>query len=388
MAGQPQRACSAALSSRRSRLNFYREPIMRRIKVLIVDDSAVVRQVMAKILATAPDTDPLYARQKMAQTWPDVITLDIEMPRMDGVTFLRQLMAERPTPVVVCSSLAISGAETTIQALEAGAVSIITKPELNVHDFLHNAANDIVSAVRAAAAANLRNLAPRASSSVSSGANINANTAARLASPLPAAASAMAQTTERLVAIGTSTGGTIALEQVLTRLPRICPGIVVVQHMPAQFTAQFAARLDGICEIDVAEARHGQRVLPGLALIAPGGLHMSLTRSGAYYHVEIKDAPPVNRHKPSVDVLFRSVARHAGRNAMGIIMTGMGDDGARGLKEMHDAGAWTLAQDEETSVVYGMPAEAVKLGAVDRSLPLPAIAAALMQGPPAGRRDP
>ncbi len=359
---------------------------MRRIKVLVVDDSAVVRQVMAKILATAPDievigmaADPIYARQKMAQEWPDVITLDIEMPRMDGVTFLRQLMAERPTPVVVCSSLAVTGAETTLQALEAGAVSIITKPELNVHDFLHNAANDIVFAVRGAAMANLRNLVPAPPPRHSS--------PARTPPPVAPVLSAMAQTTERLVAIGTSTGGTIALEQVLTALPRVCPGIVIVQHMPAQFTAQFAARLDGICEIDVAEARDGQRVLPGLALIAPGGLHMSLIRSGAYYHVEIKDGPPVNRHKPSVDVLFRSVARHAGRNALGIIMTGMGDDGARGLKEMRDAGAYTLAQDEATSVVYGMPAEAVKLGAVDRSLPLPAIAAALMQGVPVGRRD-
>jgi len=351
---------------------------MKRFKVLIVDDSAVVRQVLAQVLGAEPDievigmaSDPLFAQQKMQQQWPDVIVLDIEMPRMDGVTFLRKLMRERPTPVVVCSSLAVEGAETTLQALDAGAVSIITKPNLNVHDFLRDASNDIVAAVRGAAAANLRNLraaAPR-------------KLVAKETPPAPASATAMAQTTERIVAIGTSTGGTMALEKVLTSLPRVCPGIVVVQHMPAQFTAQFADRLNGICEIDVEEARDGQRVLPGLALIAPGGLHMSLKRSGAYYLVEVKDAPPVNRHKPSVDVLFRSVARYAGANAMGVIMTGMGDDGARGLKEMHDAGAYTLAQDEDTCVVYGMPMEAVKLGAVDCSLPLSAIAAAMMQGP-------
>jgi two-component system chemotaxis response regulator CheB len=358
------------------------------IKVLIVDDSAVVRQVMAQILGESPDievigmaSDPIYARQKMQAQWPDVITLDVEMPRMDGITFLRQLMSERPTPVVVCSSLTGAGTETAMQALEAGAATIITKPQLNVHDFLHDAANDIVSAVRAAAAANLRNLRPLTSASPSAEASRGLTAAAPVQKP-PLQRTAMAQTTERLVAIGTSTGGTIALEQVLSALPRVSPGIVIVQHMPAQFTEQFASRLNGLCEIEVQEAKDGQRVLPGLALIAPGGRHMQLTRSGAYYHVEIKDAPPVNRHRPSVDVLFKSVARHAGANAMGIIMTGMGDDGARGLKEMFDAGAYTLAQDEASSVVYGMPKEAVKLGAAVRSLPLNEIAAAIQQGPP------
>ena len=356
---------------------------MKKIKVFIVDDSAVVRQVMTQILSKAPDIevlgsapDPILALQKMQQNWPDVVTLDIEMPRMDGVTFLKKLMSEHPTPVVICSSLAVQGAETTMQALEAGAASIITKPTLNVHDFLHDASNDVLAAVRGAAASNLSNLR-----SATSFKPIPKN----VLSAVPPMA-AMAQTTERIVAIGTSTGGTVALEQVLTALPRVAPGIIIVQHMPAMFTAQFAQRLDSICEISVEEAKDGQRVLPGLALVAPGGMHMALRRSGAYYQVEIKDGPPVNRHKPSVDVLFRSVAQYAGRNAMGIIMTGMGDDGARGLREMHEAGAYTLAQDEATCVVYGMPAEAVKHGGVDRILPLQAISSAIMQGSQTARK--
>jgi len=275
-------------------------------------------------------------------------------------------------PVVICSSLAVQGAETTMQAMAAGAVSIITKPTLNVEGFLRDAGNDIVDAVRGAAASNLRNI--RAARPVAIAASSAPATPPRLAT-------AMAQTTERIVAIGTSTGGTVALENVLTALPRVSPGIVIVQHMPAGFTKSFAQRLDSLCQIRVEEARDGQRVLPGLALIAPGGLHMTVVRSGAQYVVEIKDGPPVNRHKPSVDVLFRSVARCAGRNAMGIIMTGMGDDGARGLLEMHEVGAYTLAQDEASCVVYGMPREAVALGAADRVLPLGEISAALMQGP-------
>ncbi len=344
------------------------------IKVLVVDDSAVVRQVMGEILGREPDirvigaaSDPLFALERMRREWPDVITLDVEMPRMDGVTFLRKIMAERPTPTVICSSLAQAGAETTMQALAAGAVSIIAKPTLGLKDFLRDASNDVVAAVRAAAASKVRNLSPRP--------------AARPAQAGPAAEPlAMAKTTESIVAIGTSTGGTQALEAVLAALPRVAPGIVVVQHMPEKFTASFAERLNGLCEIDVFEARDGQRVVPGRALIAPGGKHMMLRRSGAQYHVEVVDGPVVNRHRPSVDVLFRSVAKHAGRNALGVIMTGMGDDGARGLKEMHDAGARTIAQDEETCVVYGMPKEAVKLGAADRVMPLQHIAGALMNG--------
>ena len=345
------------------------------IKVLVVDDSAVVRQVMSDILGREPGIrvigtapDPIFAMERMRREWPDVITLDVEMPRMDGVTFLRKLMAERPTPVVICSSLTQAGAETTMQALAAGAVSIITKPTIGLKDFLRDSSNDVVAAVRAAAVSRVRNLAVR-----------SAARAAAVPQEGPAGVHAMAKTTESIVAIGTSTGGTQALEAVLTALPPTVPGIVIVQHMPEKFTASFAARLHDLCEIDVFEAKDGQRVVPGRALIAPGGKHMLLKRSGAQYHVEVVDGPVVNRHRPSVDVLFRSVAKYAGRNALGVIMTGMGDDGARGLKEMHEAGARTIAQDEETCVVYGMPKEAVKLGAVDRSLPLGHIAAALLR---------
>lgn len=348
------------------------------IKVLVVDDSAVVRQVMAELLGTAGDiqvmataSDPLFALDKMRRQWPDVITLDIEMPRMDGLTFLRQIMAERPTPVVICSSLTAEGSKTTMQALEAGAFTVITKPTLGVKDFLTSSVMELIAAVRAAAKANVDNL--------TGGRQIAAGPALiNLAAVQPA----MAQTTERIVALGTSTGGTQALERVLTALPKVCPGMVIVQHMPERFTELFAQRLDSICALEVAEARDGQRILPGLALIAPGGKQMQVRRSGAYYYVDVKAGPPVNRHCPSVDVLFRSVARAAGANAMGIIMTGMGDDGARGLKEMRDAGSWTLAQDEASSVVFGMPKEALKLGAAAAQISLGQIATAILTGPP------
>ena len=349
----------------------------RKIRVMIVDDAAVVRQTIREILEREPDievigaaADPIFALDKMKQNWPDVITLDIEMPRMDGVSFLRKIMAERPTPVVICSSLAEQGAETTLQALEAGAFGIITKPRLGVKQFLSDASGDLVAAIRAAARANAKNLATRPAAPPP---KLNAD--AILASQTPTrAATAMAKTTEGVVAIGTSTGGTQALETVLKALPAVCPGMVIVQHMPEKFTAMFAARLNGLCKVDVREAQNGERVIPGRALIAPGGRHMLLKRSGAQYIVEVVDGPLVNRHKPSVDVLFRSVAQTAGRNALGIIMTGMGDDGARGLAEMHTAGAQTLAQDEASCVVYGMPKEAVRLGAVDKSVPLDTIA--------------
>ncbi|WP_156521199.1 protein-glutamate methylesterase/protein-glutamine glutaminase [Halothiobacillus diazotrophicus] len=350
---------------------------MTRIKVLIVDDSAVVRQVLSTTLAQDAAievidvaADPLFAMQKMAKQWPDVIVLDIEMPRMDGITFLRKIMTERPTPVVICSTLTEKGAETTMQALSAGAVGIVAKPKVGLKQYLQDASDDLASAVKAAARANPKRLKPVHSPIVSA----PKLTADAVLAPGPA----MMQTTDFVVAIGTSTGGTQALEVVLTALPRTCPGIVVVQHMPEKFTEAFAKRLNGLCQMDVAEARHGDRVLPGRVLIAPGGRHMLLKRSGAQYHVEIVDGPPVSRHRPSVDVLFRSVAKFAGKNALGIIMTGMGDDGARGLKEMHDAQARTLAQDEDSCVVYGMPKEAVKLGAVDRVLPLNDIPGAIM----------
>ena len=349
------------------------------IKVLIVDDSALVRQVVSQALARAPGievigtaSDPVFAIDKLRVQWPDVIILDIEMPRMDGISFLRKIMTERPTPVIICSSLAESGAQATFEAMACGAVSVITKPKAGLKGFLEDASNDIVQAVRTAVHANLRAL-PRGGTSDAPRAKV----AAPVAAP-PTPATAMARTTDQLVAIGTSTGGTQALEVVLTRLPSTSLGIVIVQHMPEKFTAMFAERLNSICEIEVREARDGDRVLPGLALIAPGGRHMQLKRSGAQYLVEVSDGPLVNRHKPSVDVLFRSVAKFAGANALGIIMTGMGDDGARGLREMHNAGARTIAQDEASCVVFGMPKEAIKLDAVDQILPLTQIPAAII----------
>ncbi len=348
---------------------------MTQIKVLIVDDSAVVRQVLTANLSKDPGinvigaaSDPVFAMLRMQTQWPDVIVLDVEMPRMDGITFLKKLMAERPTPVVICSTLTEKGAETTMQALAAGAVSIVTKPKVGLKQFLQEDSESLVAAVKAAARANLRRLVASAAA-----APVQAKLTADAI--LPAATfHAMAETTDRVVAIGTSTGGTQALEVVLTALPHVCPGIVIVQHMPEKFTGAFADRLNNLCQIEVREAVNGDRVLPGRALIAPGGRHMLLKRSGAQYHVEIVDGPPVTRHRPSVDVLFRSVAKCAGKNALGIIMTGMGDDGAKGLKEMYDMGARTVGQDEDSCVVYGMPKEAVKLGAVNREIPLDRIA--------------
>src|SRR6267142_1055741 len=339
---------------------------MQKTKVMVVDDSAVVRQVISGALAKersievlASVADPIFAMQRMRANWPDVIVLDLEMPRMDGITFLRKIMSERPTPVVICSSLTVAGAETTMQALAAGAVTIVTKPKVGVRNFLLDASADLVEAVKAASRANLRNLRPRPAATIAEG-----------TSP---PALALKETTERVVALGTSTGGTQALEFVLSGLPRSSAGIVVVQNMPEKFTAAFSQRLDDLCEIEVKEAPDNDRVLPGRALIAPGGKQMTLKRSGALYYVEVRSAPPVNRHCPSVDVLFRSVAKHAGRNALGVIMTGMGHDGARGLLEMHQAGARTVAQDEASCVVFGMPKEAIKLGGAEKILPLHAI---------------
>jgi len=355
---------------------------MSAIKVMVVDDSAVVRQVVAGLLGAAPGiqvlaavADPLLAIERLRQAWPDVIVLDVEMPRMDGITFLRKIMAERPTPVVICSTLTEKGAKTTLEALAAGAVAIVTKPRLGLKQFLSESGDELVATVRAAARANVRRLAPRTDAALPPVAP--KNTADVILAP--GGPRAMAQTTERVVALGTSTGGTQALEEVLSALPRVCPGIVIVQHMPEKFTAAFAARLDGICRIEVREARHNDRVVPGRALIAPGGRHMLLKRSGAQYFVEVVDGPVVNRHRPSVDVMFRSVAKSAGVNALGVIMTGMGDDGAAGLAEMRGAGARTLAQDEESCVVFGMPKEAIKRGGVERAVPLQAIATEIMK---------
>lgn len=354
---------------------------MKKIRVMIVDDSAVVRQVLTAVLAEDAEidvigvaSDPVFAIDKMRKDWPDVVVLDVEMPRMDGITFLKQIMAERPTPVVICSTLTEKGAETTMQALAAGAVSIVTKPKLGLKSYLQDASDNLVSTVKAAARANMHRVNVQAAP-IAVAPKLTAD-AVLTGTP---GGHAMAQTTEAIVAIGTSTGGTQALEVVLTALPKICPGIVIVQHMPEKFTEAFANRLNSLCQIEVREAKNGDRVMPGLALIAPGGKHMMLKRSGAQYHVDVVDGPLVNRHRPSVDVLFRSAAKFAGSNVLGIIMTGMGDDGARGLKEMRDAGAKTVAQDEATCVVYGMPKEAVKLDAVDRILPLGDIRHAIME---------
>jgi len=351
---------------------------MARINVLIVDDSAVIRQVVAGVLAKdrglnvlAAVADPLFAMQRMRVHWPDVIVLDIEMPRMDGITFLRKIMVERPTPVVVCSTLTGRGAATTMQALAAGAVSVVAKPKVGARAWLLDSSADLIQAVKAAARANMRNVPAPAPPPALPG--------SPAADPLPEQLQAMQETSETVVAIGTSTGGTQALEAVLRALPRVTPGMVIVQHMPEKFTAAFAQRLDALCRVEVKEAQDQDRVLPGRALIAPGGRHMTLQRSGAQYHVAVRDGPLVHHHRPSVDVLFRSVAKAAGSNALGIIMTGMGSDGALGLKAMHEAGAQTLAQDEASCVVFGMPREAIKLGSVDRVLPLHDFAREIMR---------
>ncbi len=343
------------------------------IKVFVVDDSAVVRTFLADTLAAGglevvgTAADPLFAWPKMQSNWPDVVVLDVEMPRMDGISFLRKLMSERPTPVVMCSTLTEKGCQTTMDALAAGAVSFVTKPKLGLREFLGDRSNGLVEAVRAAARANVRALQPPPVA------------AAVQKRPAPPVQGAMAETTDRVVAIGISTGGVQSIEVVLRQLDRTAPGIVMVQHMPEHFTASFAARLNTVCDLEVLEARSGERVLNGRVLIAPGGRHMTLKRSGAQYVVDVRDGPLINHHRPSVDVLFRSVAACAGRNALGLIMTGMGDDGARGLREMRDAGAHTAAQDEASCVVFGMPAEAIKLGAADDVVPLSGIAGWLRQ---------
>lgn len=341
------------------------------IDVLVVDDSAVVRQVLTAVLNEAPDinvyataSDPIFAQQQMQKKWPDVIVLDIEMPRMDGLTFLRQIMSEKPTPVIICSSLAEKGAELSLQALSAGAIDIITKPQLGVKDFLLDAKNLLWQTVRGAAGAHLT----RRTSSAS----------AKPAAPTQTVdLVAMTATTDSIIVIGTSTGGTQALEQIFAKIPRTCPGIAVVQHMPEKFTAAFAKRLDGLCEVDIKEAESGDRLIPGRVLIAPGGHHLEVQRSGAQYVAKVFRGPSVNRHCPSVDVLFRSAARAAGRNAMGIILTGMGDDGARGLLEMRQAGCRTIAQDEASCIVFGMPKEAINLGAAKEVMSLAQIPAVL-----------
>ena len=347
----------------------------RKITVLIVDDSAVVRQTLKEVLSSDAEIevigtagDPFVAAERISEQEPGVITLDIEMPRMDGLTFLKKIMSQHPIPVVICSSLADNGAQTTLRALEFGAVDIITKPRLGVKGFLEDSRITICDSVKAAASARLNIPRPRHIVEPKL-------TADAILAP---ATNAMLETTEKVVVVGASTGGTEALRALLETLPADTPGIVIVQHMPELFTRAFAARLDSLCSITVKEAETNDTVLRGRALIAPGNHHMLLKRSGARYYVDIKDGPLVCRHRPSVDVLFRSAARYAGQNGVGVILTGMGDDGARGMLEMKQAGAKTIAQDEATCVVFGMPKEAIKLGAADKVLPLQSIAGAIL----------
>lgn len=347
-------------------------------KVMVIDDSAVVRQVVCALLEKYDDIevigsapDPIFALRRMETTWPDVIVLDIEMPRMDGITFLKRVMQDRPTPTVICSSLTERGAQVTVEAMAAGAVCILTKPSGGVGNFLREHERELVEAIRQAAVANVAKLKlPRESAP-----KLTAD--AVLAAPEPTRS--MAKTTERIIAMGMSTGGTQALEYVLRALPRTSAGIVVVQHMPPTFTKTFAQRLDGLSQLSIKEAAPGDRILAGSVLIAQGGKHMVVRRNGAQYMVDVIDGPLVSRHRPSVDVLFRSVAKSAGANALGVLMTGMGDDGARGLKEMREAGAHTVAQDEATSVVFGMPREAIRMGAAADVLGLPQIPEALLR---------
>jgi two-component system chemotaxis response regulator CheB len=349
---------------------------VRTTRVLIVDDSAVVRSTLSAILKrdngieVMTAADPFVAAHRMRDAAPDVIILDVEMPRMDGLTFLQKLMTQHPTPVIMCSSLTEKGAETTLRALEYGAVDVITKPRLGTDQFLRDSEEQLIAAVKAASRARVRRLVPQQKVEPKLTAD------AVIAPGRPD--EAMARTTEKIVLIGASTGGTEALRVLLEQLPPDSPGIAIVQHMPEKFTRAFAARLDGLCRISVKEAENNDTMLRGRALIAPGNYHLLVKRSGARYFVEVKEGPLVCRHRPSVDVLFRSGARYAGKNAVGAILTGMGDDGARGLAEMKQAGATTFAQDEKSCVVFGMPQEAIKRGAIDKVVPLEGMAAAIL----------
>lgn len=355
---------------------------MKKIRVLIVDDSAVVRQNLSQIISSDPElevmgtaSDPFVAANKISQEVPDVITLDIEMPRMDGLTFLKKIMTQHPMPVVVISSLTSKATETGIKALELGAVEIITKPQMHTKEFFHESKIRICDIIKAAAIAKFQR---KRYTSSPIPIKVSPKYSADAVLPKSMEKKSMIKTTEIVIAVGASTGGTEALSVFLKALPQDAPGIVIVQHMPEMFTKLFAQRLNDICKITVKEAENGDSVIRGRALIAQGNNHLLLKRSGARYFVEVKQGPLVNRHRPSVDVLFRSTAKYAGKNAIGIIMTGMGDDGAKGLLEMKQAGAKTIAQDEASCVVFGMPKEAIKLGAADKVLPINKIAQSIL----------
>ncbi len=345
------------------------------ISVMIVDDSAVVRQTLKEILemdreisVQAVASDPIFALKKLETERPDVIISDVEMPRMDGITFLKTVMEKYRIPVVICSSKTEEGSDNALKAMEYGAIEIIQKPKLGTKQFLEDSRVEICDVVRAANLSRPKERRPPVRIP-----EVSQKLTADVMLPKPGPERGALETTERVVVVGASTGGTEALKEFLEALPEDSPGIVIVQHMPEHFTAAFARRLDGLCRLTVKEAEDNDTVIRGRALIAPGNRHTLLKRSGARYYVEVKDGPLVCRHRPSVDVLFRSAARYAQKNAVGVIMTGMGDDGARGMKELHDSGAYTIAQDEATSVVFGMPNEAIKMGGVDMVLPLPKI---------------
>ncbi len=365
-------------------------------RVFIVDDSAVVRQTLTHLLQGDPEIvlqgtapNPVIAGPMLRKLRPDVLLLDIEMPGMDGLTFLRQLMDDSPIPTVICSTLTTEGSEMALEALAAGAVAVVAKPRLGLKQFLEDSRRELLAALKTAARACPRR-SPRVAGSGSASA---AATAARsvvaqallvtggqgVGAGRAVPAKLHALSVNKPVVIGSSTGGTQAIEEVLRALPAAAPGIAIVQHMPEKFTAMYAKRLDDLCQMEVREATHGERLQRGTVLIAPGGRHMSLRKAGGQYFVVVADGPPVNRHKPSVDVLFHSVAACAGSDAMAIMLTGMGDDGSRGMKRMHDAGARTVAQDEASCVVFGMPNEAIRLGAVDEVLPLDRMAQAVLQ---------
>ncbi len=351
----------------------------RPIRVLIVDDSAFVRQALKGILESDPEiqviavaSDPYVAAERIREQLPDVITLDVEMPRMDGLTFLERLMSQHPIPVVICSTLTPAGSDVALAALAKGAVEIVTKPKLGTKEFFEESRVRICDVVKSAAQARL------AKSRAPAVASVAPKLTADAILPKPGS-SAMIQTTDKVVVVGASTGGTEALREFLEAMPLDAPGIVIVQHMPAEFTARFAGRLEQLCRITVKEAADNDSVIRGQALIAPGNRHVLLKRSGARYFVEVRDGPLVCRHRPSVDVLFRSAARYGGKNVVGVIMTGMGDDGARGMLEMRQGGAYNIAQDEASCVVFGMPAEAIKLGAVQQVLPLGMIASEVVR---------
>jgi len=351
---------------------------VQKIKVLCVDDSALIRSLMTEIINGQPDMtvvatapDPLVARELIKQHNPDVLTLDVEMPRMDGLDFLEKLMRLRPMPVVMVSSLTERGNEITLRALELGAVDFVTKPKVGIRDGMLDYAEKLADKVRAAARARVRQAAPVQHAGTPAAAG------AQAAAPAPNFNNPLLST-EKLIIVGASTGGTEAIREVLVPLPPDAPAVLIAQHMPPGFTKSFAQRLNGLCRITVKEAEHGERVLPGHAYIAPGHAHLLLARSGANYIAHLSDDPPVNRHRPSVDVLFRSAAQHAGKNAVGVILTGMGRDGAAGLLEMKKAGAYTLAQDEASCIVFGMPREAIALGAADEIASLPEMSRRVM----------